>query len=107
MKVMRLSTSPFKEVDPDDVVVTHLEHSLVSMVLYAYGYLRSEMTHNQDTILARSVDPPPAMAPGETYRVAYQDVDGWWRAEGTLQRQRPPEPVMRQIEELLARWGKQ
>jgi hypothetical protein len=67
------------DVDPSRVTVMQFQHSFTTGGLEAYGEIH--------------------LPNGESFieRVAYRDSMGYWQAEGTIRREPPPEPIMRQI----------
>lgn len=97
--------SPFKDADPDDVVVTRVSPGSVSDPgLEAWGVLRSErrmrMLTLDDHVPGAHVG--DHLIDGPEYRVAYVGSDGCWQAEGTLRREPPPARVLEQILRLQA-----
>lgn len=99
---MNPAPSPFKDVDPRDVVVTKITRAILDGRHEAWGYLRSEMQLVSFDITAdrmRIIN--PTHEPGPTYRIAYEDCMGNWQAEGTTHREPPHDLVLRQITEIL------
>ncbi len=97
MKVLRTGDAPYREVDPEDVVVTDLVSGLWGLC-EAYGYLLSECVESIDVPRIRNEWLAGRLTPTTQYRVAYQLDDGSWQAEGTVTRERPPESILRQLE---------
>lgn len=108
MRILKPVSSPYiDDVDPKDIVISHIEHSFVTGGLVAYGYRRSEMKPQTNDLTVgsgpiRRMSIMPFLEPGEVYRVAYQDDHGAWCAEGTLHWERPPDLIMAQIFQKLA-----
>ena len=90
--------SPYKEVDPAEVVVDRLSRSIFSGRLEAWGYLRSEMEttswHTADDF---------RVGPTERYRIAYENDAGCWCSEGVTRYEPLPQSVLDQIHDLQLR----
>lgn len=107
MKIYDPSITPFRDVDPELVVVDRLELDDRRGSWDAYGHVketaRPKLSTNMGSIQHFDLDESPP----KTYRVAYQDELGRWCAEGTMKYEPPPLSIVAQISELTIKRLKQ